>query len=476
MQDREENLFNKEFTDRAWSEMRILLDKEMPVNRRSDRMMWLLVLGFVFLGSVGWIFGPSSNFHLNSVSPDIILADQAGLQEIDKKQNVELYPENAKESIASTQNIPAPNLNTKKIEKNNISQPTISEEAKTLVIGGKKVELLPNENQSNNNNNSKSNSNKIVKPGSNDFESINPTNDPIQEVENIISHEQNSTVDKVESENVIMNEPEQNRIPVSALTFLQMYKELEWPLRETPKSIEFKSFVRPNSLPMRWGVQINALSADVPNVNGWSVGVWGQRPHFLSKKLSLRIGLNYQQLNLFPKVASLNTTNDALSINSESDPVTNNPDMAHDTSTAIISAAAVAGALKVKLRNFQLPLSLHWNLGKRFSLIGGAQLSYRRARVSQNTFQPSTTTFSSGAGNRAMDAVFNEFLQLEKGNSFPSENINSWDVGTHLGLGYTIIPRMEAIFTVQYGFNNLFQGLDLELFNRNVNLGISYQF
>jgi hypothetical protein len=50
MHDREEHLFDQAFTDRAWGEMEKLLDKEMPVQSKGHRFLWLWALGLVILG------------------------------------------------------------------------------------------------------------------------------------------------------------------------------------------------------------------------------------------------------------------------------------------------------------------------------------------------------------------------------------------------------------------------------------------
>jgi hypothetical protein len=67
-------------------------------------------------------------------------------------------------------------------------------------------------------------------------------------------------------------------------------------------------------------------------------------------------------------------------------------------------------------------------------------------------------------------------VKLDPGATFPANNLNRWDIGTHLGIAYRLSNRMEAMMSYEHGFKNLFKDLDLQAYDRKWTLGLSYRF
>jgi hypothetical protein len=67
-------------------------------------------------------------------------------------------------------------------------------------------------------------------------------------------------------------------------------------------------------------------------------------------------------------------------------------------------------------------------------------------------------------------------VKLDPGATFPANNLNHWDIGTHLGIAYRLSNRMEAMMSYEHGFKNLFKDLDLQAYDRKWTLGLSYRF
>lgn len=447
MQDREEQLFDKEFVDQAWQQMHQLLDKEMPVRRYSRRLLWLMALGFAFLCSGGVIFGPASNLDYSQqlAGPSTVAGFENDPASTDllteaKEEKPNIREKNTTESgLQHGQSNPAYGQKTRQpssVDRSSVSSTKKAADESSLIFSEKEKESAERSNK-----------------------------EPSQKN---TSHEQVHTSEaQVESDNSLVKKQESSSKPVASLDFLSLSKELEWPLREMPESIEFKSKVRPFAASWSFGVHAGVLSSQLPDVNGGSIGVWGQRPRFFSNRLSLRIGLQYALERVSPVVQS--------SSSGQPDLVTESSDPTSFPSTGrrldSLSAVAVANSLDLNIHRFQLPVSLRWRAGNRLQVLGGMQLTYRRAVVRENTDQHNV----SFGGNNYSQA-YNDLLQLDSGASLPMDNINRWDLGWHLGAAYSITPRLEAVFTYQHGFRNLFNGLDLEIYNRNANVGLSYRF
>jgi len=451
MQDREEQLFDKEFVDRAWQQMHQLLDKEMPVRRRSRRLLWLMALGFVFLCSGGMIFGPASNldYPRQLVGPYEV-ADQENdpaspdpLAEAKEEKINSREKNTAQSGLQQNQNNPTngqkptqPLTGPQAKDRSSISSARNAEVESPLIFSQKEE-------------------------GATESSSDEPSRKNT-------SHEQVYTSEaQVESDISLVEKQESNSRSVASLDFLLRSKELEWPLREMPESIEFKSKVRPFAASWSFGVHAGVLSSQLPDVNGGSIGVWGQRPRFFSNRLSLRIGLQYALERVSPVVQSASSGEPDLATES-SDP-TSFPLTGRRLDS--LSAVAVANSLDLNIHRFQLPVSLRWRAGNRLQVLGGMQLTYRRAVVRENTDQHNVSL-----GGNNYSQAYNDLLLLDSGAALPMDNINRWDLGWHLGAAYSVTPRLEAVFTYQHGFRNLFNGLDLEIYNRNANVGLSYRF
>ncbi len=415
MQDNDDKLFDKAFVDRSWSEMQKLLDKEMPVRQHSRRSLWLLALGFLVLTTAGWLFGPTSNLYRPLMSADLPVVDQqlpSTDEWITTTSDSTIVPN---KSTNPTHQITPDRLNILQAKKNN-NQP---------------------------------------KPNNADLTSIPQMN-------NLTTNNE-----QLSSPPAPRLRPAGN-ISYTALAFLKTNnKELQWPLRETPSFFEFKSKVRPTVSNWNWGVQANVLSATVPNANGWSLGVWGQRPRFFSNRLSLRFGLLYQTESRTPYGAG--TIDKDVGISAENtDPTVSFPSgRQQDT----LDAQAVANLLDLQVRRYQLPLEVQWRATRQLNVIGGMRLSYRQAKVNSQ-FNDQQNMFTADAYTAP---EFSQLLAVDKGNALPEDFIQHWDLGLHLGLSYQFLPRLEAVMSYQYGLNNLFKGVDLELYNRNVSIGLMYR-
>ncbi len=454
MHDREEHLFDQAFTDRAWSEMEMLLDREMPVQSRSRQLIWLWALGLVILGGAGWLFGPASNV--------IRVDDRTSLPLVDQTIETVKDPSELDASVAVLPNT-TPEEKTKQAASAQSTEPdkiipeNTSRENPVPVISSIKGETPLQS---------------AVSKNSISESQIAKSSDQ-KEAAWISSHEQQSSAeDQVESDNfLIMKEHERNSYAVAALSFLETgFKELSWPLRKTPESIEFKSKVRPKTSKWNWGVQASVLSTEFSSMNGGSLGVWGQRPHFFTPRLSLRMGLQYEQIYLSPSAVSV-PANTRLDANSEnSDPTTSFPP---NRQVDTLTAQEAANQLQLKVRQFQLPLSLRWRMGQKWTAFGGAQLSYRNVFTREPATDDQQVSF---AGSDPQEGLYSSLVKLDPGSTFPTDKLNRWDVGAHLGIGYRLNSRLEAMMSYEHGFQNLFQGLDLEAFDRKWRLGVSYRF
>lgn len=463
MHDKEEHLFDKAFTDRAWSEMSKLLDQEMPVHAKRQRLMWLWVLGLVVLTGLGWLFGPTSNMVNSQEEGFLPVADQI---EQPTEQNPATAPaisEVQTPIISSANTIKNNTTDPKKLSsikpdpqvklEQDLTQTPVNPEQSTLAIAKDPKAQFP------------------LGPSDTPAVISSPSGVPdSKETEGKSSHEQlSSAEDQVESDNFLMKEQERSSLAAVALPFLRNDpKELQWPLRETPESIEFKSKVRPSASGWNWGAQASLLSAEEFQPGGWSLGVWGQRPHFFTSRLSLRLGLQFEQINLSPATFSVpkNTTLDAVN---ESDPTTSIPPNRQVDS---VTAQEAANQLHLKVRQFQLPVSLRWRIGQKWTTFGGAQLSYRSVYTRQPSVDEQNVSFSSSDPQ----GFYAQVLKLDPGSAFPTENLNRLDAGVHFGVGYRLTNRLEAMMQYDHGFRNLFQGLELQAHDRKVRLSLSYRF
>jgi hypothetical protein len=450
MHDREEHLFDQAFTDRAWGEMEKLLDKEMPVQSKGHRFLWLWALGLVILGGLGWLFGPTSNVIRAEELLSLPLADQT-----DSRSNLSA-------NMESTVTIPSTDTFEEKIAHQNSSQ-----------------NVIPNENKLTRKPEDASINYQEAKPQSGDVnlveeitsEFILSTASTSKEEPLVSSHELLPSVeDQVESD-IFLKEQERSSLAVAALPFLQKEsKELSWPLRKTPESIEFKSKVRPQRSNWNWGVQAFALGTDVFDLNGGAIGVWGQRPHFFTPRLSLSLGVQYELINLQPSSISIPSNVQLDASTESSDPTTSfPPNRQMDT----VTAQQAAAHLNLRVRQFQLPLSLHWSFGRKWSAFGGAQLSYRNVLIREPAENDQSLAFS---GSDPQTGLYSELVKLDPGATFPANNLNRWDIGTHLGIAYRLSNRMEAMMSYEHGFKNLFKDLDLQAYDRKWTLGLSYRF
>ncbi len=431
MQDNDDKLFDQAFVDHSWGEMKKLLDKELPVRQGPRRLLWLLALGFLVLTVAGWLFGPTSNLDRPMASPDLPVADQQFLSP-DDLTTISSDPTTVpNKSTNPTHPITPDRFNIRQAEKNN-DQP---------------------------------------KPNNADLTSIPQMNNqtisnqhPTTNIQHPISNNQQPTTNPASSGT---GYPTSNN-PHVALAFLESNdKELEWPLRETPPFFEFKSNIRPTATNWNWGVQASVLSAKLPDQSGWSIGVWGQRPRFLSPRLSLRFGLLYQMENRSPYGAP--SAGNEVGLSAENmDPTLSFPSgRQQDT----LSAQAVAELLELNISQYQLPLEIQWRATAKLSVFSGVRLSYREASIKSQQEGPSNT-FSS---NTYAAPEYDRILAVDRGNSLPEEFVDHWDLAVHMGLSYKIMPRLEAVMSYQYGLNNLFRRIDLELYNRNASIGLMYR-
>jgi long-subunit fatty acid transport protein len=190
------------------------------------------------------------------------------------------------------------------------------------------------------------------------------------------------------------------------------------------------------------------------NIDGYHVGLIAAYP--LSKKLDLTAGLSYRSTKAY---------GDSLTYTRfEANGISSTP------TTTNINVVKGKTLILNKLQYIEMPLNLHFNLNKKWSVFGGVKVGYLINEQVQ--YQGDTTVFVVLTADKKAQAD-----QAFSGTpSAKTLRLNKWATALTGGFRYRFNPRISATLRYDFDLNSISQSANNRFNNRYLGLDLSYYF
>ncbi len=439
-----QNNENKKIENQGWKQMQQILDQELPVQKSKRRIVpwfWLSGVAAIFVLAAAMLFMNHDQNHQDD------------------------------QSIASDKLIEVTDSGTK-INKEEKFEISAEKEVSNKAIASQKAEV-PNE---------------LVheqKKGILNIEIINPTAISTEVIEPIQNQTSPNSIDQkiinqyehFKSQNLSITCPSPSVLPT--VKKAQIQKDLEkLPLRYTDlvydssekpvmESANLKTIepLKERKAKAQWAMNIGALSATQPRIHGASTGLEVQFP--LSKKWSLKTGLNYRIVNLNKVFVNIdgtknvtNTLDDVLGVGLGNDTL---------APSGISSFELDASTYNNRTQNFEfrisdnyhfvsIPVEAHFQL-KSHGIWAGTKTSYLLNADQQNS-----------AADLRWASQDNDPNLSYNNNSAPA--VPRFDIGLTIGYEYNLNQKIGLNLSYHHG--NLLQQNNWHLDNRFFKLGANY--
>ena len=426
-----DNHLDDQYIDKAWEQMRQLLDQEMPVQekrRRGAFWWWLLPLLLLFAGGAGW-------WLLERSSEPKPATDEMQLDTITERPVANTNPKQP-ESTAPENSIAHAKTTTT----------SAAQKRQTATISGKGKPDLIRENE-----------------GENTFitSAIAPEKMPVVNDSQIIEDKSTSSF-KPDEERIIAEAPSQQSKPPFTVQNLdsrafQLLPLPEMGLETAPNTANHRGL-------FRWGLEGGVASRNLPAPDGAFGGVIAEFP-LLGRQLHLRTGLQYGANRLVIDTPSDNFRSEA----------------ANDPQSGGSRDNAAIGRINFDLLGQQiaLPVALVFQPGPKWGVEAGASLSYlTQARgLAGNdalvTFDNDNTSFNPdlSPANRFVNNLYadsNQAINLAE--------LNRWNFAATVGVVHYPADRWGVRLHYQHSFTDVLKNTDYQSFNRGVRLSALYYF
>jgi hypothetical protein len=467
MQDKQ---WDNQFEDHAWSEMRRLLDLEMPVAANPRRRfawfaLWLLLLGLL---GVGWYWWQAQAVSGGREEPSIEMPagkDQPVAEETVKTPDAQA-PDRLPAKAPSVNRVPA--LAAEPFRQDS-KQERAWNDADAIVDF--KINPLPTMRA-------------IVLPDSTGTTEIRAASiagfPPLP--------------DLISTGNLYLTRLEKERErsgnqKIGNFESAQMLATLDPLPRVAPSLSEdgFTAIFSPSSLPSgragffllpnEWGVQgtVLANAGDIPN--GMALGLTsGYR--FGHSRWSLHTGLQYRydergfdRENSADQAFSRQENSGGTS--NPNSPNSDNEDFGTGTTGQVNNNVQLPGngQLSAALQSLNLPVLLQYRLGDRFSLQTGIQLNYLLRAKQRSVVEVSPNRFIN-----IQDQELTALVNAQSDQAIYNSLFHQFDVGVSTGLHYRLHPHWRLHLRYHYGLTDLIRSGYYQAHHRYAGLGLTYFF
>lgn len=459
MQDKQ---WDDQFEDHAWSEMRRLLDREMPVagprRRRFAWAAWLLLL-LVGMG-IGW-YGWSSG-------ENELLQEEAPLQTPVLPDRPVAERQESRPDILSS--MPAADAWTSYGEETVIADaPSPNTKLKQNPFGQQMDTRLP-----------------AITPLSTSSDSTPGLDTQTGWTENITENIQpdqpyqldrgGKSTERSDTENAA---PGHLRI-FQVLSFLESRK-LSVPDHASSlgnASLTSMRLAEQDSdrgdfflLPDEWGVQGAVLAQSQEVANGVALGLAGIY-RLGNSRWNLHTGLQYRYDGRdFNRQTGGSGSFSQDQTGSPNDPNTGVEDSGGGTNYQPGASYQIPGSgqLGALMQSLNLPVLLEYRLGNRIGIHTGVQLNYLLKATQRNAVEFTPNRF--GAFN---DQDLNALLSTRADQTIDNDLFHQFDLGVSTGLHYRFNTQWRLYFRYHYGLTDLLQSEYYETYNRYMGLGLTY--